>query len=135
MGGAPTIFLVDDDRDFLELERSILGSSGYTVSCFSNPQSALAIMETAGPGQLPALVVTDLMMKALDSGFSFARALKADPRYARIPVIIVSAVASQKGFDFHPRTSEDLAAMSADAFFDKPVAPEALLARVKELLR
>ena len=135
MGGAPTIFLVDDDRDFLELERSILGSSGYTVSRFSNPQSALAIMETAGPGQLPALVVTDLMMKALDSGFSFARALKADPRYARIPVIIVSAVASQKGFDFHPRTPEDLAAMSADAFFDKPVAPEALLARVKELLR
>ena len=135
MGGAPTIFLVDDDRDFLELERSILGSSGYTVSCFSNPQAALAVMDTAGPGQLPALVVTDLMMKALDSGFSFARTLKADPRFARIPVIIVSAVASQKGFDFHPRTAEDLAAMNADAFFDKPVAPEALLARVKELLR
>jgi CheY-like chemotaxis protein len=135
MSGAPTIFLVDDDRDFLELERSILGSSGYTVSCFSNPQAAMAVMETAGPGQLPALVVTDLMMKALDSGFSFARALKADPRFARIPVIIVSAVATQKGFDFHPRTPEDLAAMNADAFFDKPVAPEALLARVKELLR
>ena len=135
MGGAPTVFLVDDDRDFLELERSILGSSGYAVSCFSNPQAALAVMETAGPGQLPALVVTDLMMKALDSGFSFARALKADPRFARIPVIIVSAVASQKGFDFHPHTAEDLAAMNADAFFDKPVAPEALLARVKELLR
>ena len=135
MGGAPMIFLIDDDRDFLELERSILGSSGYAVSCFSNPQAAQAAMDTAGPGQLPALVVTDLMMKALDSGFTFARALKADSRFARIPVIIVSAVASQKGFDFRPRTAEDLAAMSADAFFDKPVAPEALLARVKELLR
>ena len=79
-------------------------------------------------------MVTDLMMKALDSGFTFARALKADPRTAALPVIIVSAVSSQKGFDFRPRTDADLAAMGADAFFDKPVAPAALLAKVKELL-
>ena len=74
------------------------------------------------------------MMSALDSGFTFARALKADPRLAGLPVIIVSAVSSQKGFDFSPRTADDLAAMGADAFFDKPVAPEALLDKVKELL-
>ena len=49
-------------------------------------------------------------------------------------MIIVSAVASQKGFDFQPRTAADLAAMGADAFFDKPVAPQVLLAKVKELL-
>jgi len=42
-------------------------------------------------------------------------------------------VASQKGFDFRPRSAEDLAAMNADAFFDKPVPPEPFLARVKEL--
>jgi hypothetical protein len=43
-------------------------------------------------------------------------------------------VASQKGFDFRPRTAADLAAMNAEAFFDKPVSPQAFLARVKELL-
>ncbi|MGA2481006.1 MAG: hypothetical protein ABSG63_19860, partial [Spirochaetia bacterium] len=79
-------------------------------------------------------VVTDLMMSALDSGFTLARALKNDPRLAGIPVIIVSAVSSQKGFDFHPRTAEELEAMGAVAFFDKPVAPLALLSKVKELL-
>jgi CheY-like chemotaxis protein len=80
-------------------------------------------------------VVTDLMMKALDSGFSFARTLKSDPRFATIPVVIVTAVSSQKGFDFHPKSPADLKAMNADAFFDKPVSPEALLAKVKELLK
>ena len=35
-------------------------------------------------------------------GFTFARSLREDPRFADIPMIIVSAVASQKGFDFRP---------------------------------
>lgn len=134
MGRAATILLVDDDKDFLELERRILESRGYRVVCFSDTQAALAALNPGPQAVTPALVVTDLMMKALDSGFTFARALKADPRTAGLPVIIVSAVSSRKGFDFRPRTAADLAAMGADAFFDKPVAPEELLDKVKELL-
>jgi putative two-component system response regulator len=134
MAEPATILLVDDDKDFLELERRILESRGYKVICFSDTQAALDALGASEPADTPVLVVTDLMMKTLDSGFTFARALKADPRTAALPVIIVSAVSSQKGFDFRPRTDSDLAAMGADAFFDKPVAPEALLAKVKELL-
>jgi CheY-like chemotaxis protein len=125
------IFIVDDDRDFLELQERILASQGYQVTSFAEPEKALAALHSA---ELPGLVVTDLMMSALDSGFSLARAMKADPRLAKIPVIIVSAVSRQKGFDFHPRSAADLAAMNAEAFFDKPVSPQAFLARVKELL-
>jgi CheY-like chemotaxis protein len=132
MTGPKTIFLVDDDRDFLELEKRILAGSGCAISCFADPQAALAAM--AGPGRLPDLIVTDLMMKALDSGFTFARAVKNDPRFTNVPVIVVSAVASQKGFDFHPNAPADLIAMGADAFFDKPVEPAVLLAKVTELL-
>ena len=135
MGDATTILLVYDDKDFLELERRILESSGYRVVCFSDTQAALSALNAAVQPVTPSLVVTDLMMTKLDSGFTFARALKADPRTAGLPVIIVSAVSSQKGFDFKPRTAADLEAMGADAFFDKPVAPEALLDKVKELLR
>ncbi len=124
------ILLVDDDPDFLEMNRSILAAGGYQVVCRSDPRAALADMETLGP----ALVVTDLMMQSLDSGFTLAKAVKTDPRFSAIPVIIVTAVSSQKGFDFRPRSPADLAAMHADAFFDKPVAPEELVAKVKELL-
>jgi CheY-like chemotaxis protein len=134
MGDAATILLVDDDKDFLELERRILESRGYRVVCFSDTRAALAALNADLQPVRPALVVTDLMMTGLDSGFTFARALKTDPRTGGLPVIIVSAVSSQKGFDFRPRTAADLAAMGADAFFDKPVAPEALLEKVKELL-
>ena len=139
------ILLLDDDADFLDLERRIFEARGYQVACHSQPRTALAALGAALsgtgsrgsglPGSRRILVVCDLMMTALDSGFSFARTVKTDPRFAAVPVIIVSAISSQKGFDFHPRTAEDLAAMHADAFFDKPVSPQALLAKAEELLR
>jgi len=135
MAEAPLVFVVDDDRDFLDLEKAILGSAGYRVTCFADPRAAFDAISSAAPAARPRLVVTDLMMRGLDSGFTLAGALKANAELSSIPVIIVSAVSSQKGFDFRPRTPADLAAMKADAFFDKPVAPETLLARVRELLR
>jgi CheY-like chemotaxis protein len=130
----PLIALVDDDGDFLDLERRILETGGFRTACWSEPRAAFTAIVNASPGDRPAVLITDLMMSALDAGFSLARAVKTDPRCAGIPVIIVSAVSRQKGFDFHPRTAADLEAMSADAWFDKPVAPDTLVSRVKELL-
>ncbi|HUI72202.1 MAG TPA: response regulator [Spirochaetia bacterium] len=132
--GKPTVLLLDDDSDFLDLERAIFEAAGFEVGSFCDPQAALtAVGEAAGSGRA-VLIVCDLMMKTLDSGFSFARSIKAEPRLKHIPIIIVSAIASQKGFDFHPRTADDLVAMNADAFFDKPVQPQVLLSKAKELL-
>jgi len=125
---ARSILLVDDDRDFLEMNRSVLEALGYRVRCAADPRSALAAAES----ERPDLVVTDLMMDRLDAGFSLARSLK--DRFAGIPVILVTAVAVQRGFDFRPRGAVDLAAMHADAYFDKPVDPAALSAKVEELL-
>jgi CheY-like chemotaxis protein len=133
MSESPLIFLVDDDKDFLEMEKAILAAGGYRTRCFSESRAALEAL--AFGAERPALVITDLMMKSLDAGFTFARAVRADSRFSGIPMIIVSAVASQKGFDFRPRSAGDLAAMNAEAFFDKPVPPAELLARVKELTR
>ena len=78
------IFIVDDDRDFLELQERILASQGYRVTSFTDPETALPRF---GPRSraLPGLVVTDLMMSALDSGFTLRRAMKAEPRLARHP--------------------------------------------------
>ncbi len=125
-----TILLVDDDRDFLELNRSVLAARGYRVVCHADIRQALQAVEA----ERPDLVVTDLMMNTLEAGFSFSRRLKEDPRFAAIPVIIVTAVGSQLGFDFRPRSDRELGAMGADAFFEKPVAPRALIAKVEELL-
>jgi CheY-like chemotaxis protein len=125
-----SIVLVDDDHDFLEMNSGILEARGYRVSCFTDADQAWQSMEA----ETPNLVITDLMMKSLDSGFSLAKKIKFDPRFTDIPVIIVTAVASKRGFDFNPHSQEELEVMRADAFFDKPVPPELLIAKVEELL-
>ncbi|MBM4033599.1 MAG: response regulator [Planctomycetes bacterium] len=126
-----TILLVDDDHDFLEMTSHVLEAAGYRVATTSDPSAALGLIAT----EKPALVVSDLMMKALDSGFSLARAIKADERFRGVPVILVTAIASRLGLDFTPRTPADLAAMGADAFFEKPITPTKLLAEIERLLR
>lgn len=126
----PMIILVDDDIDFLEMNKHILEMRGYRVLCYSDPQEALRKMAK----EKPNLVVTDLMMKTLDSGFSFSRTIKEEPQFVDVPVIIVTAVSSRLGYDFSPHTPEELETMYADAYFEKPVLPEALIAKVEELL-
>ena len=129
-GDAPLILLVDDDDDFLDINRHILEPNGYRVTCANDPQTAWQRLTD----ETPALVITDLMMSSLDSGFSFARQIKQDPRFRNLPVIIATAVSSQAGLDFTPRTPDDLAAMNADAYFSKPVNPKQLLESVAKLI-
>ena len=126
----PLIVIVDDDYDFLEINRMILERAGYRVMTASEPGEALAKMEN----EKPDLIITDLMMTNLDSGFSFSGTIKSDPRFADVPIIISTSVSSALGLDFRPRTSEEMAQMNVDAYFDKPLDARKLLAKVAELL-
>lgn len=127
----PLILLVDDDIDCLEVNRHFLEAAGYRVACCFDPAEALEHMSR----QKPDLVVTDLMMRSVDAGFTLARQIKDDPRFAGVRVVLMTAVSSQLGYDFRPRTPADLTAMHADAFLDKPVSPDNLVGKVRELLR
>ncbi len=126
----PLILIVDDDYDFLEINRMILERAGYRVVTAAEPQQALTKMAN----EKPDLVISDLMMTSLDSGFSFARSVKEDPRYADVPVILSTSVSSAMGLDFRPRSAEETAQMHVDAYFDKPLVPATLLAKIEELL-
>jgi CheY-like chemotaxis protein len=126
----PLILIVDDDPDFLAINRHILEKAGYRVATASEPAEALQSMAA----QKPDLVITDLMMTSIDSGFSLSSAIKDDPRFAGVPVIISTSVSSKLGLDFRPRTAADLQTMRIDAYFDKPLDAQRLLQKVAELL-
>jgi DNA-binding response OmpR family regulator len=129
-GNKARILAVDDDVDFLDWVRIVLEAAGHEVVCFSDAENALASITDAPPD----LIITDLMMESLDAGFSFARRTKEAGNLCHVPIIIVTAAESRRGFDFRPRTGEDLAAMHVDAFFCKPVDVKALRMKVQELL-
>ena len=129
-GQQALILIVDDDFDFLEINRFILEGAGYRVVTATNPVEA----QTRVDEEAPDLVITDLMMTSIDAGFSFAARLKSDARTADVPIIISTSVSSALGLDFRPDSDEDLAEMNVDAYFDKPIDAPALLAKVSELL-
>jgi CheY-like chemotaxis protein len=131
MSGEQTLILiVDDDYDFLEMNRFILEGAGYRVATATNPSEAMIRIDA----ETPDLIITDLMMTSLDAGFAFSARLRSDPRTASVPIIISTSVSSQLGLDFRPGSDEDLKAMRVDAYFDKPIEAAALLAKVNELL-
>jgi len=124
------ILIVDDDYDFLEINRHILEKAGFRVATASSPAQAMERIAA----ETPDLVITDLMMSEVDSGFSLSRGLRDDPRTAQVPIIMSTSVTTALGLDFTPRSAADLASMKVDAYFDKPLDPAALVAKVRELL-
>jgi CheY-like chemotaxis protein len=82
----PTILLVDDDQDSLEMYAVALRHDGFAVTKAMNGADALDRAVTL----LPDLVVTDLVMPILD-GLTLCRRLRGDPRTRHTPIIAVTA--------------------------------------------
>ncbi len=128
MAGKAKVFLVDNDYDFVEMNKAVLENAGYEVAYAYSMREALEKIKSV----LPQLIVLDLMMEKHDSGFRFAKEIKTDPLFSHIPILMLTSVAEVTGFSF----SQDLDGywMKTDDFLEKPVSPEALLAKVEELL-
>lgn len=122
---AVKVLVVDDDADFLEQHRIVLESMGFAVVSAERSDEALEVADR----EIPDAFVLDMMMERNDSGARLARALRRDPRFRKAPIIMLTSVVSDMGFDFYRNPDEVLEWMKADAWFDKP-APFAELAKV-----
>jgi two-component system chemotaxis sensor kinase CheA len=81
-----SLLVVDDALTLRELQRSILVRAGYDVRTANDGREALARL-----AERPAdLVLTDLEMPNLD-GFGLTAAIRSDPRWANIPVLLVTS--------------------------------------------
>lgn len=118
-----TILIIDDERDLLELVRYNLEKERFDVIVASDGQSGLDIAQR----HRPDLIVLDLMMPGVD-GLEVCRRLRGDERTARIPMIMLTARATEAdrivGLE-----------MGADDYVTKPFSPRELVARVKAVLR
>lgn len=115
------LLIVDDDRDVCEAGRSALEDAGYVVTEAHNGADALIKLSQMA---LPQLILLDSTVPQLN-GPDFLREMLHDPTYSRIPVVVVSG---------SPLGREVAAAMGADGYLKKPVAPGELLKAVEEVL-
>jgi CheY-like chemotaxis protein len=122
------VLVVDDDLDFLTQVQVNLKAAGFEVTTAESQKQAEEYLEH----HLPDVAVVDLMMEYPDAGFALSYHIKKkDPT---IPVILVTAVASETGLEFDAATDEERSWVKADAFLAKPVRIEQLLREINRLL-
>jgi DNA-binding response OmpR family regulator len=122
MTGGRRILIVDDDAFIRRPLEFILREEGYEPVSAADADEGMRSIER----QAPDLIVLDVMMPGKD-GLTLCSELKGDPRYAAIPILLLSARGQendrQKGL-----------ALGAAEFLTKPYSPHEFKRCVRELL-
>jgi two-component system cell cycle response regulator len=117
------VLVVDDVVANVKLLELRLSAEYFeVVTAMSGPEA----LEICGRGQCD-IVLLDVMMPGMD-GFEVCRRLKANPKTAHVPVILVTALGE---------AADRVAGLEAgaDDFLTKPVNDLSLITRVKSLVR
>ena len=117
------ILIVDDDPLGIDTLRSILEGQGYDITSANNGRTALQRADEL----LPDLILLDVMMPGMD-GFEVCRRIRATPKLAEVPIIILTAL------DDRPSRLRGIES-GADDFLTKPVDRQELRLRVNAIAR
>lgn len=123
-----TIFLVDDDYDYLLQQKSLLEMEGFNVITAEGHKKAKEALINATFD----LAIVDLMMEDMDSGFILSYEIKK--KHSSVPVIMVTAVTNKTGIEFDTITNSEKKWIKADKIFTKPVRIEQLVKEINRLL-
>jgi len=127
MSPGAKILVIDDDPDLVEALKIILKTGSYRViSAFDGEEGLKKAKE-----ENPNLIILDLLLPKED-GDVLCRELKGDPRYADIPILVLTAVAEEVDTKVFPE--HKISSLPADDYVDKPIQPQDLLDRVRKLL-
>lgn len=116
-----TVLVVEDHADLREMLAVLLESEGFRVQTAANGAEALTVMHVTRP----SVILLDLMMPVM-SGDEFRERQLAEPDYADVPVICMTAAHDGR------RRAEQ---MHCTQYFQKPVDFDRLLTAVRELVR
>ena len=126
---APNILIIDDDPNFVEVTQAVLETKQYRVSCAYDANEGFAKLEE----EVPDAIILDIIMGRGAEGFIFARKMRKDPRFAKIPILMLTSMREQTGFDFpgeriHPKF------LPVDEYMEKPIEPHVLLEKIERQL-
>lgn len=119
---AKRVLVAEDEPNILESLSFLLSRAGFEVSIETDGRKALdAILE-----EVPDILVLDVMLPKMD-GYEVLRQLRADPRAANLPVIVLTAKGQRE-------ERETALECGADIFITKPFANSEVVNAVKSLV-
>jgi DNA-binding response OmpR family regulator len=118
-----TVLVIDDERDLVDLVRYNLEREGFEVLRATDGETGFELAVE----RKPDVIILDRMMPGPD-GVEICRRLREDVKTAEVPVILLTAKASE---------SDRVIGLEAgaDDYVVKPFSPKELIARVKARLR
>lgn len=117
------IVVIEDEENLREILKYNLERNNFEVVCAEDANEALLYLEEL----VPDLILLDLMLPGL-KGEQFLKIVKDNPKYASIPVIVVSAKNSEE---------EIIRALESGAedFITKPFNIKILVAKVRVIIK
>ncbi|MBN8487985.1 MAG: response regulator, partial [Burkholderiales bacterium] len=119
----PLVLVVDDSLTVRRVTQRLLQREGYRVALARDGLEALEMLAA----ERPALMLSDIEMPRMD-GFDLVRNVRGEPRWADLPVIMITSRIAQKHRD-HARE------LGVDHYLGKPYDEDSLLALVRQLVQ
>jgi chemosensory pili system protein ChpA (sensor histidine kinase/response regulator) len=119
----PTVMVVDDSLTVRKVTGRLLERQGYLVVTARDGVEAMEKLQ----GLVPDVMLVDIEMPRMD-GFDLTRNVRADPRLARVPVIMITSRTADK----HQNYAKEI---GVSHFLGKPYQEDDLLAKISGFLR
>lgn len=114
--------VVDDSLTVRRVSAKVLERNGYKVIFGKDGADALEQLQIT----IPDIILSDIEMPRMD-GFEFVRNIKSTPKYAKIPVIMITSRTADK----HQKYAFEL---GANGFLGKPYNEDELIDNINRLL-
>jgi len=129
MGKNVKIVMIDDNPDFLFTMETFLKKNDFEVLTAEDGQKGLELIRK----ERPDVVLLDIMMETLFSGFEVCKTLRSDDDLAYVPIIGISAMGEELDINYSQWPDYDY--FRPDAFLDKPIDKQRLLRMIPEVIQ
>lgn len=116
------ILMIEDNAQNRYLAGFLLEASGWEMVHAEDGPSGLALARMVDP----VLILLDIQLPGMD-GYAVARALRADPRSAAVPIVAVTSYAMAGD-------RERCLASGCDGYIEKPIDPQTFVALVERFV-
>ena len=117
----PKILIVDDDITITELMKVLVTMEGHQPTTVNDSTKAIEVASSVNPD----LITLDLMMPGL-TGFELCELLHNDPKFEKIPIVIISAKDD-------PESKKRALQAVATEYVNKPFGADDLISKIKAL--
>ena len=122
------VLIIDDDVEFQQAIELVLEKNDFEVASAYDPEEGLKKVADENPD----MVILDVLMPSDFDGFDVARKIRKDLGLRELPILLLTAVHTEKEIPYRFGPHEEW--LPVDYFMDKPVDPDVLVEKVKELL-